>query len=146
MINTATDTLNKYGIYGFTSKLPVKNDGKSKVVNIHRAINIIAQGPKSLNSTIMPTAIKRVFIQPVLSCKAQQLLKANNQPAKLPTLACYIDSGCYFLQSPITSSLSCSNILLSTLFSNALNLCSSLDMRYQISHPYKPRKSNTLKI
>jgi hypothetical protein len=29
------------------------------------------------------------------------------------------------------------NILLSTLFSNTLNLCSSLNVRDQISHPYK---------
>jgi len=29
------------------------------------------------------------------------------------------------------------NILLSTLFSNALNLCSSLSVRDQVSHPYK---------
>jgi hypothetical protein len=28
------------------------------------------------------------------------------------------------------------NILLSTLFSNTLNLCSSLSMRDQVSHPY----------
>jgi hypothetical protein len=30
-----------------------------------------------------------------------------------------------------------SNILLSTLFSNTLNLCSSLKVRDQVSHPYK---------
>jgi hypothetical protein len=29
------------------------------------------------------------------------------------------------------------NILLRTLFSNTLSLCSSLDMRDQVSHPYK---------
>jgi hypothetical protein len=29
------------------------------------------------------------------------------------------------------------NILLSTLFSNTLNLCSSLIVRDQVSHPYK---------
>jgi hypothetical protein len=31
------------------------------------------------------------------------------------------------------------NILLSTLFSNTLNICSSLTVRYQVSHPYKTR-------
>jgi hypothetical protein len=30
-----------------------------------------------------------------------------------------------------------SKILLSTLFSNTLSLCSSLNVREQISHPYK---------
>jgi polysaccharide pyruvyl transferase WcaK-like protein len=29
------------------------------------------------------------------------------------------------------------NILLSTLFSNTLSLCSSLSVRDQVSHPYK---------
>jgi len=36
---------------------------------------------------------------------------------------------CNFLQSPTTYSLLASNILLNTLFSNILNLCSSLNMR-----------------
>jgi hypothetical protein len=42
-----------------------------------------------------------------------------------------------FLHPPVTSSLSGPNILLGTLFSNTLNLCSSLDMRDQVTHPYK---------
>jgi hypothetical protein len=37
---------------------------------------------------------------------------------------------CYFLFGP--------NILLSTLFSNTLSLCSSISARVQVSHPYKP--------
>jgi hypothetical protein len=44
---------------------------------------------------------------------------------------------CSFLQPPVTSSLIGSNILLSTLFSNTLNLCSFLNVRDQVSHPYK---------
>jgi hypothetical protein len=36
---------------------------------------------------------------------------------------------CSFVQPPVTSSLLGPNILLSTLFSNTLNLCSSLDVR-----------------
>jgi hypothetical protein len=43
---------------------------------------------------------------------------------------------CSFLQPPITSSLFGPNIFLSTLFSNTLNLCSSLNVRDQVSHPY----------
>jgi len=39
--------------------------------------------------------------------------------------------------SPATSSLLRPNILLSTLFSDTLNLCSSLSMRDQVSNPYK---------
>jgi hypothetical protein len=42
-----------------------------------------------------------------------------------------------FLQYPVTSSLLGPNILLSTLFSNTLKLCSSLNVRDQVSHPYK---------
>jgi hypothetical protein len=41
-----------------------------------------------------------------------------------------------FLQPPVTSSLFSPSILLSTLFSNTLNQCSSLNIIYQISHPY----------
>jgi hypothetical protein len=42
-----------------------------------------------------------------------------------------------FLQPPVTSSLFGPNILLSTLFSNTLSLCSSLNVRDQVSHPYR---------
>jgi hypothetical protein len=41
---------------------------------------------------------------------------------------------CSFRQPPVTSSLFGPNILLSTLFSNTLSLCSSLDVRDQVSH------------
>jgi hypothetical protein len=39
---------------------------------------------------------------------------------------------CNFLLSPVTSSLVGPNILLSTLFSNTLSLCSSLNVRDQV--------------
>jgi hypothetical protein len=42
-----------------------------------------------------------------------------------------------FLHSPVTSSLFGRNIFLSTLFSNTLSLCSSLNVRDQVSHPYR---------
>ena len=42
-----------------------------------------------------------------------------------------------FLHSPVTSSLLASNIFLNTLFSNTLNLRSSLDVSDQVAHPYK---------
>jgi hypothetical protein len=44
---------------------------------------------------------------------------------------------CILLYSPVTSSLLGPNIVLSTLFSNTLSLCSSLSVRDQVSHPYK---------
>jgi hypothetical protein len=44
---------------------------------------------------------------------------------------------CSFLQPSVTPSLFGPNILLSTLFSNTLDLCSSLDVRDQVSHPHK---------
>jgi hypothetical protein len=44
---------------------------------------------------------------------------------------------CIFLQPHVTSSLFGPNVLLSTLFSNTLNLCSSLNVREEFSHPYK---------
>ena len=44
---------------------------------------------------------------------------------------------CSFLHSPVTSSLLCLNILLSTIFSNTLSLRSSLNVSDQVSHPYK---------
>jgi hypothetical protein len=40
---------------------------------------------------------------------------------------------CSFLQSPVTFG---PNILLNTLFSNTLSLCSSLNVRDLVSHPY----------
>jgi hypothetical protein len=44
---------------------------------------------------------------------------------------------CNFLQSPVTSSVLGPSYLFRTLFGNTLNLCSSLVVRNQTSHPYK---------
>ncbi|PNF19927.1 hypothetical protein B7P43_G11504, partial [Cryptotermes secundus] len=46
---------------------------------------------------------------------------------------------CSLLQPPVTSSLFSPNILLNTLFSNTLSLCSSLNVRNQVSHPSEPQ-------
>jgi hypothetical protein len=51
---------------------------------------------------------------------------------------------CKFLQPPITWSLSGPNILLGTLFSNTLSLCSSPNVRDKVSHPYKTTGKNIL--
>jgi len=44
---------------------------------------------------------------------------------------------CSFLHSPVTSSLLSPNILLSTLLSNNLSVCSSLSVSDQVSDPHK---------
>jgi hypothetical protein len=44
---------------------------------------------------------------------------------------------CNFFHSPVTSSLFGPYILLRTLFSNTLSLCSSLNARDQVLHPYE---------
>jgi hypothetical protein len=41
---------------------------------------------------------------------------------------------CSFVHSPVTSSLYGPNIFLRTLFSRTLSLCSSLNVRDQVSH------------
>jgi hypothetical protein len=42
-------------------------------------------------------------------------------------------------QPPVSSSLFGPNIFLNALFSNTLSLCFSLNVRYQVSHPYRTR-------
>jgi hypothetical protein len=42
-----------------------------------------------------------------------------------------------FSPTPVTSSSFSSYILLSTLFSNTLSLCSPLNVRDEVSHPYR---------
>jgi hypothetical protein len=44
---------------------------------------------------------------------------------------------CSFLQSPVTSSLFGPNILLNILFLNTPSLCYFLNVRDQVSHPYR---------
>jgi hypothetical protein len=44
---------------------------------------------------------------------------------------------CSFLQPPITSPLFDPNILLNTMFPYTLSLCSSLNVRDNVSHPYR---------
>jgi hypothetical protein len=46
-------------------------------------------------------------------------------------------SFCNFLYPPVISTLFGNNRLLSNLFSNTLNLCSSPNVRDHVSHPYK---------
>ena len=53
------------------------------------------------------------------------------------SLGSLISSLCNFLHSPVNPSLLGPNIVLNTLFSNTLSLCSSLNVSDQVSHPYK---------
>jgi len=53
---------------------------------------------------------------------------------------------CSFLHSPVTSSPLGPNILLSTVFSNTLNLRSSLNVSDQVSHPYKTGRIRVMYI
>ena len=48
----------------------------------------------------------------------------------------YSSELCNFLHSPVISSLLDPNIFLSTSLSNTFNLCSSLNVRDQVSQPY----------
>jgi hypothetical protein len=50
------------------------------------------------------------------------------------------------LPSPVTSSLFGPDIILTTLFSNVLSLCSSLNEREQVSHPYNTTSELSLCI
>jgi hypothetical protein len=47
---------------------------------------------------------------------------------------------CSFLQVHVTSSLSGINVPLSIRFSNTVNLCCSLNVRIQLSHPHKKQE------
>ena len=49
---------------------------------------------------------------------------------------------CNFLHSSVISSFLDPNIFLSTLFSNTLNLCTSLKVREQVSQPYNTTGNN----
>ena len=51
---------------------------------------------------------------------------------------------CSFLHSILTSSVLTQNTFLSTLISDTLSLCSSLNVRYQVSHPYKTTSKNVV--
>ena len=53
---------------------------------------------------------------------------------------------CSLFHFPVTSSLLDPNILLSTLFSNTLSLCSSLNVSDRVSHPLKTNRHNYISL
>jgi hypothetical protein len=70
-----------------------------------------------------------------LALKRSILILSTHLRLDLPN--CFFPWQCNFLHPPVTASLFCPNILLSTLFSITLSLCSSFTVRDQVSHPYR---------
>ena len=96
--------------------------------------------PSGFFPTYFPTKIMfTLLLSPIRATWASHLI--------LPDLIIWMIFGeeyrllssslCSFLHSPATLPSLDPNIFLSTLFSNTLSLCSSLNVRDQDSHPYK---------
>jgi hypothetical protein len=89
--------------------------------------------PSGLLPSGFPTKVLYAFIFPH-SCYMPHL----SHPLWLgEQYKLWSSSLCSFLQPPITSFPFGLNILISTLFSNNLSLCSSLNVRDQVSQPYR---------
>ena len=71
------------------------------------------------------------------TCPAHPILDFITRTILGEQYSSFSSSLCSFLHSAVTSSLLSQNSLLSTLFSNTLCLCSSLNVSDQVSHPYK---------
>jgi hypothetical protein len=87
-------------------------------------------------SGLFPTKILCVFLF-FLMCATSQPPWLDHSNYTWRRVQVSSSSLCSFLQPPITSILFSPNILLSTLFSNTLSLCSSLNVRDQVLHTYK---------
>jgi hypothetical protein len=96
--------------------------------------------PSGLFPSCFPTNILQTFLFSPLSC----YMPCPSHPPDFIILIIphkdhklWSSTLCSFPQPPVTSSLFSPNILLSILFSKTLSLCSFLNVRDQVSHPYR---------
>ena len=83
---------------------------------------------------VYTSAVPNKYYMPPPPSHSSRIDHPNNMGEEVGSLS---SSLCSFLQFPVTLSLLGPNILLNTLFSNTLNLHSSLKVSDQISHPFK---------
>ena len=113
----------------------------SLFLKIH--LNIFLPSTPGLPSSLFPSGFPtKTLYMPLLSlihhtCPAQLILLDFITQTILGRYRSLSSSLCSFLHSLAISSLLGPNILLNTLFSNTLSLCSSINVSNQVSHPYK---------
>ena len=90
-------------------------------------------------SGFLPTTLYASLLSPICITCSTHLTHLNliTQTLSGEKYISLSSSSSSFLHSPVTSTLLGPNILLNTLFSNTLSLCSSLNVSDQVSHPYK---------
>jgi hypothetical protein len=109
---------------------------RSILISTHLRLGL----PSGLFPSSFPTNILHAFLfsQIRATCLAHRILfDFTNLTILGEKYKLWSSSLCSFLQPPVTSSLFGPNILLNTLFSDTLSLCSSLNVRRQVPHPYR---------
>jgi len=150
---TVAQLVNKFPVFYVTRKVHYRNHNSLPPVPILSQINPALTSPShflKIHLNIIPHL--RLGLP---SCLFPAGFPTKTLYAPLPH-TCYVSRPCHslfhhpnsirwelritkllisFLHSPVTSSLLGPNILLSTLFSNTLNLASTLNVNDQVSHP-----------
>jgi hypothetical protein len=92
--------------------------------------------PSGPSPSGFPTNILHAFLFSTIraTCHDQFILNCDYTLRRAQVMKLVL---CSFRQSPVISPLFGPDILLSTLFSNTLSQCSSLNVRVQVSHPYR---------